>query len=90
MDNKKRRGIPFRSIKRLDKRRKYIKEDLGVKKVYTYISLNELEEMYNDIINNGTSIPLETLFSLKSKILYININIEDIFLLKDSHFYMIL
>ena len=89
LDNKKNKGIPFRSIKRLDKRREYIEQDLGVKKVYTYISLNELEEMYNDIINNGMSIPLETLFSLKSKILYIYIYVEDIFLLKDSHFYVI-
>lgn len=71
MDNKKNIGIPFRSIKKLDKRRKYIEQDLGVKKVFINISLNELEEMYNDIINNGTSMSLETLFSLKSKILYI-------------------
>ncbi|MGP1608361.1 MAG: hypothetical protein ACTTGJ_00725 [Clostridium sp.] len=89
MDNKKNKGIPFRSIKRLDKRRKYIEQDLGVKKVYIYIYLNELEEMYNDIINNKSSELLEILFSLKSKILYINIKIEDIFLLKDSHFYVI-
>ena len=37
LDNKKNIGIPFRSIKKLDKRRKYIEKDLGVKKVYIYI-----------------------------------------------------